>query len=409
MGGVSEDVLLARAYLSRVAEPASLPVWALVRRAGPVDAARAIRAGIAGDKVLEATAARAAAADPGSDLEVAQRHGIRLVVPESEEWPHFGLAALEHSGAQRLAMLGKPDFRTRRESGEPIPPLALWAKGDADLASLAVRSAAIVGSRAATAYGERVAGDLAFGLAQLGLGVVSGGAYGIDAAAHRGALAAGGVTVLISAGGLDRPYPSGNAQLFGRVAESGLLLSESPPGAAPQRQRFLSRNRLIAALATGTVVVEAARRSGALNTANHCLELGRPVMAVPGPVSSPMSGGCHDLLRREGCGVRLVTSVDEVLEVVGRPGEGALGGGGAVAERDDTAAVLDELDATARRVFDGLPARRASGIEEISLASGVAAREVLRVLPVLELSGLVEAVAEGYRIRRSRSPTRVAP
>jgi DNA processing protein len=122
-----------------------------------------------------------------------------------------------------------------------------------------------------------------------------------------------------------------------------------------------------------------------------------------------MSGGCHDLLRREGCGVRLVTSVDEVLEVVGRPGEGALGGGGAVAERDDTAAVLDELDATARRVFDGLPARRASGIEEISLASGVAAREVLRVLPVLELSGLVEAVAEGYRIRRSRSPTRVAP
>jgi DNA processing protein len=141
--------------------------------------------------------------------------------------------------------------------------------------------------------------DLAYGLSGHGFDIVSGGAYGIDAAAHRAALAAGGSTVIVSAGGLDRPYPSGNAQLFERAADNGLLISESPPGSAPHRQRFLTRNRLIAALSTGVVVVEAARRSGALNTAGHCRLLGRPLMVVPGPVTSAMSAGCHDLLRDE--------------------------------------------------------------------------------------------------------------
>jgi DNA processing protein len=406
MGGVSDEVLYARAYLSRVAEPASLPVWALVRREGPVAAAAAIRAGAVDKHVREATAARAEAVDADADLDVAVRHGIRLVVPEADDWPHLGLAALEHAGLSCLAAYRNGTY-TRTDSGDPVPPLALWVKGAADLASLGARSVGIVGSRAATPYGERVAADLAFGLAELDITIVSGGAYGIDAAAHRGALAADGVTLLISAGGLDRPYPSGNAALFRRAAESGLLLSESPPGAAPQRHRFLRRNRLIAALAAGTVVVEAARRSGALNTARHCRDLDRPLMVVPGPVSSPMSGGCHDLIRDDR-GAQLVTCVEDVLAAIGAFSDAALRAGADAGRPAESP--LDALDPTARRVFDGLPARRVAAVDEIALTSAVPIQDVLRSLAVLEICGLVEAVPEGYRINRARSPTlRVAP
>src|SRR5580765_6234710 len=312
MGGVSEDDLLAHAYLSRVAEPASVPVWELVRQVGAIEAMRQIREGTVEEKVLAATAARAATADPGADLEAAERHGIRLVTPGSDEWPHIAVGTLERALLRRLS--GPPP---KERDVEPTPPLALWVKGEGELASLGLRSAGVVGSRAATDYGARVASNLAGGLARCGVPVVSGGAYGIDAAAHRGALAADGMTVLVSAGGLDRPYPTGNASLFRQVAGAGLLVSESPPGAAPQRHRFLSRNRLIAALSRGTVVVEAARRSGALNTAGHCRVLGLPVMAVPGPVSSAMSGGCHDLVRAEGNPARLVTCAEDVLSEIG--------------------------------------------------------------------------------------------
>jgi DNA processing protein len=243
--------------------------------------------------------------------------------------------------------------------------------------------------------------------------IVSGGAYGIDAAAHRAALAAEGVTVLVSAGGLDRAYPPGNARLFDRVAESGLLVSESPPGCAPQRRRFLTRNRLIAAFATGVVVVEAAARSGATNTAGHCITLGRPLMAVPGPVTSPMSVGCHQLLRRVEAPALLVTSVDDVLATVGAAGEGlsgegpAGGVGGAPAGVGDIRTELDLLDPLARTVFDGLRARRFAAPAEIAARSGVGALDVVRALPALDLAGLVETSDAGYRIAarvRARSP-----
>ncbi len=249
---VSDEVLIARAYLSRVAEPASIPVWDWVRRHGPLEAAASIRS--------------------GAPLEAAALVRLRSY----------------RSGTER-----------HRDGGEPIPPLALWVKGAAEVTTTAVRSVAIVGSRASTAYGEHVTAELAYGLASREVDVVSGGAYGIDAVAHRSALAAGGGTVIVSAGGLDRPYPAGNASLYDRVGETGLLVSESPPGSAPQRHRFLSRNRLIAALSSATIVVEAAARSGALNTARHCQVLGRSLMVVPGPVTSPMSAGCHALLRRD--------------------------------------------------------------------------------------------------------------
>jgi DNA processing protein len=408
--GVTHDLLLARAALSRVAEPANLDVWNEVRGFGPVEAMRRILAGAVPAKVLDATAARARTVDPHADLEAAARHGIRLVVPESDEWPHFGLACLERASDVRLAERELPGFELL-EGGEPVPPLALWVRGTMTIEALAVRSVGIVGSRSATPYGTQVATDLGYGLARRGFAVVSGGAYGIDSAAHRGALAAGGPTVLISAGGLDRPYPSASAELYARAADLGAVISESPPGSAPHRHRFLTRNRLIAALSTGTVIVEAAARSGAMNTARHSERLGRPLMAVPGPVTSAMSDGCHNLLRGEPARAALVTSARDVVELIGASSDvcaeadsGASGAaptgntdeGRPVSRRD----VLDTLDADCRQVFDGFPARGSVGADELAIASGLSALRVIRALPTLELSGLIEPTPDGYRISR---------
>ena len=155
----------------------------------------------------------------------------------------------------------------------------------------------VVGSRASTAYGEHVASDLSEGLCRRGVAVVSGAAFGIDGAAHRAALAADGCTVAVLAGGLDVPYPAGHSSLMYRIRAAGLLVSEYPPGIRPARHRFLARNRLVAALSGATVVVEAGLRSGAANTAAWARALGRVVCAVPGPVTSSASAGCHALIR----------------------------------------------------------------------------------------------------------------
>lgn len=397
---VNDDVLLARAYLSRVGEPASVAVWQFVTDVGPVDAVRALRTerGVPPD-VLAETASRRRDADPEGDLAAAERHGLRLVVPESAEWPHFALACLERAVLPRAAAYAAGTFR-RNESGEPVPPLALWVRGAGELPTVGVRSVGIVGARAATQYGLSVTAELGYGLAGRDVVVVSGGAYGIDAGAHRAALAACGTTVLVSAGGLDRPYPPGNAALFDAVADSGLLISESPPGCSPQRRRFLTRNRLIAALSTGVVVVEAAARSGATNTARHAGTLGRAVMAVPGPVTSAMSVGCHQLLRRDPDPALLVTCVDDVLAVVGSIGEGLGAPGGGGPKVTDVRAELDLLTPVERAVFDGLPARRYAGAEEIAARSGVGPLDVVRALPALDAAGLVEADGVGFRAAR---------
>lgn len=164
----------------------------------------------------------------------------------------------------------------------------------------------------ATSYGGHVASNLAYKLAVQGWTVVSGGAFGIDAAAHRGALTPNGTTVAVLACGVDKSYPVSHTNLFDRIAQQGLLVSEWPPGAPAFRHRFLIRNRVIAAVTRGTVLVEAASRSSAMQTLGRALQLGRPAMVMPGPVTSTMSAGCHEALRRyEGC--RLVTGVDEVV------------------------------------------------------------------------------------------------
>jgi DNA processing protein len=413
----SEEELLARAYLSRVAEPGELRLWRLVRHVGAAEAARALRAGRVDDDLLAITAVRRTGTDPEADLAAAERHGIRLVVPESSEWPHFAFSALDRAAARLDNRLASGPGRARRTlSGDPVPPLALWVQGNGvELATLGMRAAGLVGSRSATAYGEHVTAEIGYGLASRDVAVVSGGAYGIDAAAHRAALAAQGPTVLVSAGGLDRPYPAANTALYERIAAAGLVISESPPGCAPHRLRFLTRNRLIAALSSGVVVVEAAARSGAINTAGHARALGRPLMAVPGPVTSAMSAGCHALLRDDVEPALLVTSAADVLAVVGSAGEGLeTTATNAATAAPDLRAELDGLDPVSRRVFEGLPARRFAAPDEIAVRSGVGPLDVVRVVPALDLAGLIEHSGGRYRIsaraRTGRAPgARAAP
>jgi DNA processing protein len=225
-------------------------------------------------------------------------------------------------------------------------PLALWVRGPLSLREATERAVAVVGSRAATPYGNQVAAELAVELGDRGWSTVSGGAYGIDAAAHRGSLAAGAPTVAVLACGVDVAYPSGNRRLFADIAETALLVSEWPPGASPTRLRFLWRNRVIAALARGTVVVEMGHRSGARRTCTEAARLGRYVMAVPGPVTSAVSVGCHALLRaRE---AECVTSARDVLELVSRLGDDL------PPEPESASSLRDRLGREAQRVLDAL-------------------------------------------------------
>jgi DNA processing protein len=260
------------------------------------------------------------------------------------------------------------------------------------------RSVAIVGSRASTAYGEHVAGELAAGLGERGWAVVSGGAFGIDAAAHRGALAVEGLTVAVLACGVDRPYPAAHGSLFARIAEAGLVLSEWPPGCAPLRHRFLVRNRLIAGLTRGTVVVEAAARSGAQATAKRAHRLGKEVLVVPGPVTSAMSVGCHELLREPEGGARLVASAAHVLEAVGGFGADLAG----AAERPPSP--RDGLSDVALRVLDACPVRIGVPPERLAAVAGCDVLDVLRVLPALEVAELVQWTGTGWRL--SPPPTK---
>jgi len=322
------------------------------------------------------------------DLLRAARCDARLVVPEDEEWPTLPLHALTLAVGEEPADSRKQSDRTLAL----VPPVGLWVRGAARLDELIDRSVSIVGSRASTAYGEHVAAELGHQLGERGWTVVSGGAYGIDAAAHRGALAAEAPTVAVLSCGVDRPYPAAHGALFHRIAEAGLLVSEWAPGCAPHRHRFLVRNRLIAALTRGTVLVEAAARSGAQATAQRARRLGRQVLVVPGPVTSAMSVGCHELLRDEDVGATLVTTAAQVIEAVGSigtdladPPERPLG------QRDG-------LSDVAVRVLDACPVRNGVSPERLASVAGCDVLDVLRVLPALELADLVQWTGTGWRV-----------
>lgn len=373
----------AWAYLSRVAEPPCPELAALVQRLGPVDAAEAVRRGLVDGDVARQTAARRELDCAETDLDALARRGGRLITPDDDEWP-------------LLALAGFAGIPTRPRGG---PPLVLWALGPARLGEVTQRAAAVVGTRACTAYGEHMAADLTAGLVERDVAVVSGGAYGIDGAAHRAALDGDGITVAVLAGGIDVPYPSGHTALLHRVGQHGLLFTEYPPGVRPARHRFLTRNRLVAAVAGATVVVEAGLRSGAANTAAWTRALGRVVAAVPGPVTSSASAGCHALLRD---GAQLVTRAEHVVELMGRIGELAPD------ERRPTTP-FDELSDAERRVYEALPGRGATTVEEIAVGSGLAPEQALGPLAMLELAGLVRRQGGRWGIVRPGAAPAAVP
>ncbi|GAA3812238.1 DNA-processing protein DprA [Cellulomonas soli] len=399
---VTSEERAARAVWSGLVEPGDAVAGALVEAVGAAPALDWVRRRVAGsctstdgaweqleqrggdlgphgrrqvERALDRWAprvARAADTDPASWRSEAERAGARVVVPGDDEWP---------AGLQGLGLTA---------------PLCLWVRGAA-IGPALDRSVALVGARASTSYGDRVAFDLADGLVHREACVVSGGAYGIDAAAHRGALHAGGRTCVVLAGGVDRAYPAGNARLVERtVTDGGAVLAEVPPGAVPTKSRFLQRNRMIAAMASATVVVEAAWRSGALSTAHHAARLLRPVGAVPGPVTSVASVGTHRLLR-EGVAV-CVTDAAEVMELAGLVGTDL-----APAHAEDVRAG-DLLDPHARAVLDVLSARTPRSADEIAASAGVALSQARGALGLLELDGVVVRVGGLWRRAAVRRP-----
>lgn len=389
---------LARAALSRLMEPQDGAGLALVHVTGAVDALRiatgTLKAGPELERDITALLADSGSATswaglaaalkrwqpripdlaPERDLATMARLGGRLIIPSDELWPG------------QLADLGIQE------------PVCLWWRGQEQPLPPAETCIALVGSRDSTSYGAAVTGDLAYSLAQRGFTVVSGGAYGVDAHAHRAALAgaSGAVpTIAVMAGGVDRFYPSGNEDLLRAVCNQGAVLAEVPPGSAPTRYRFLQRNRLIAALSAVTVVVEARWRSGALNTAHHAETLGRAVGAVPGSVHSANSAGCHRLLRDGGA--VCVTDAAEVAELAS-PSGAAL-----PEQRQGDSQVQDGLTLEDLILLDALPLRSTTSVDKLSAVAGLGAESVRAGLGRLGLLGL--AVSEKGGWKRGKATT----
>lgn len=387
-----DNELIARASLSRLMEPQDALGLALVKAAGATDALRiatgVVSAGPALEQEITALLADNGAGAgwsgmreslkrwapripdlaPERDLATMARLGGRVIIPSDDLWP------------AQLADLGIQE------------PLCLWWRGMEQPLPGAARCVALVGSRDSTSYGASVTGDLAYSLSQRGFTVVSGGAYGIDAHAHRAALAGGSgavPTIAVMAGGVDRFYPSGNEDLLRAVCNQGAVLAEVPPGSAPTRYRFLQRNRLIAALSAVTVVVEARWRSGALNTAHHAETLGRAVGAVPGSVHSANSAGCHRLLRDGGA--ICVTDAGEIAEL-------ASPSGGALPEtRTGRAAEHDGLTLEDLILLDALPLRSTTSVDKLCTVAGLSQESVRAGLGRLGLLGLAVAERGGWK------------
>lgn len=366
---------LARVAWSVVAEPGDGVAGALISQLG---ADAALRFALpTGDVVMEGLSA----------VDNTTAHAQRALREGRKRWmPRADMKSVRHAlhGAEEVAaqlvLPGDPSWPTPLNDLEEHAPMLLWVRGDARHLG-AEGQVAIVGARAATSYGDHVASDIAGDLATTGTVIVSGGAYGIDGTAHRAALGVGGATIAFLAGGIDRAYPSGHQQLFGRITEAGAVASEVPCGTAPTKWRFLGRNRLIAALGAATVVVEAGWRSGSLNTAGHAAALGRPLGAVPGPVTSAASAGCHRLLREYDA--RCVTNAAEVREMLG------------VTEpvRDaERPADPDQI-----RLLDALSARTPRAPHDLAARAGLAPERVKTLLGLLALESIVIRTETGWR------------
>lgn len=368
------DERSARVLLSLIGEPGDPRLTGLVADLGAVAVLEALRSQSKHGELRESLTERLRAARPDAVMAAAEKRGIRFVTPDCDEWPE-GLDDLANS----------PLLHER--GGVPV---GLWVRGALRLDEVCRTAVAVVGARSATTYGVGVAGDLAATVAEAGTTVVSGAAFGIDQAAHRGALAVRGSTVAVLASGADRPYPQAHTELLDYIAEVGSVVSEAPPGAAPRRIRFLARNRLIAALTQGTVVVEAAVRSGALNTAHWAAGLNRMLMGVPGPVTSATSQGVHQLMRTKNALV--VTGGADVLEATAEVGSRY------VEREQGPPDHRDSLTGTQRQVLDAVPVIRAAAAASIARSAGLPAGTVASALAELFEAGLVERSGERWRL-----------
>lgn len=287
-------------------------------------------------------------------IQLAQRFDMKLLLPSDTLWP------------ESLCDLGV------------FGPMLLWYRGNPDNFKALGRTLSIVGSRASSTYGQQVTSDVVSSAVEAEATVVSGGALGVDSVAHRSTLAQGGRTVAVMAGSLDNLYPAGNWDLFEQIGHSGLLLSEMAPNSKPTRWRFLQRNRIIAALGDALVVTEAGWRSGSMNTATHCAELGRRVFAVPGPITSPSSAGCNRLIR------------DNLAELLLDPAElPAELGWSALSTTQE-----EQFGALELRTYDFLT-NHEQPLARISAAAGLTSAELAMALGSLQLSNRAEQGLKG--------------
>lgn len=359
---------LALIRLAHVVEPADARVGRRVDTHGPQHALESLADSSPNLR------ARIERTDPEACISRAERLGMRIIVRGEPEWP------------QQLDDLG--DAR----------PFALWVQGAAHLRLACMRSAAIVGARAATSYGLTIARDWSAELAAEHVSIVSGAAFGIDAAAHRGAMSVDGMTLAVLAGGADVIYPRAHEQLIARIGDEGLVISESPPGEPARRHRFLTRNRVIAALTQATVVVEASLRSGTTATANAAARLNRHVLAVPGPVTSMMSAGCHHLVR-DGCAV-LAGASGDVLECLLPIDEAlALSTERTRATRQSVTTPADSLSPVQARVRELLPSSGVITLDELRLASDLTVPALLAALGALSAAGFIVPAGSGWARR----------
>lgn len=289
-----DPVRRARAYLLAVAEPPAPALAELIHQAGPIEAARAVAAGRGGEAVTEETTRRCATAHAEAEqaLALMATLGARLATPEDDDWPAGALAPLY------------------------APPPALWVRGTGPLDELCAQALAMAGADAATGYGEHLAADTAYHLALRGITIVTAAGRGIAEAATRGALAAEGAAVRIQPAGLAVPYPASQRRMVDQVADRGLVVSEYPPNARGSQSRRAACGRLVVALSTGLVLIETAAQGQVMTLAEDAAALGTPLMAMPGPVTSTLSVGCHQLIR-DGRAV-LVTGAADVLQSLAR-------------------------------------------------------------------------------------------
>jgi DNA processing protein len=390
----SGDDTLARVVWSVLAEPGDAVAGELVAALGPDESLALVRRAAAGgaSELLEQVGTDASFADGPDRVRAALESAFDRWRPRLGGADDRAVAAMASATAvgARLLVPGTPEWPSGLEDLGPHAPFVLWSRSELDdpVGAAGCRGAlAIVGCRANTVAGAEATAEIASVAADDGVEIVSGGAYGIDAVAHRVAVAAGTPTTAVLAGGVDQFYPAGNHDLLRNVLGRGRVLSESPPGTRPTRWRFLHRNRLIAALSGATVVVEAAARSGALNTAHHALHLGRPVFAVPGPFASAASVGCHRLIA-DGTAQIVVQPRDPVAAV------------SAVLVHDapPVAEVLvlgTRSDPHVTRALDALD-RRPLPVEEIARRSGLSVDDTADALALAQLEGLVVALAEGW-------------